>query len=87
MEEPCWRDAVAGIAPDPEEWSNQEQWRSDKLFVRSFFSVIYEWILEETVELKLSKADALVLFDSLADFHDEETIHVRDRALRIALWN
>jgi hypothetical protein len=41
----------------------------------------------ESVTLTLTKAEALILFDLLADFHEDPSLKVRDRADRVALWN
>jgi hypothetical protein len=41
----------------------------------------------ETVALNLTKAEALILFELLADFHEESSVPVKDQADRIALWN
>ena len=40
----------------------------------------------ETVALTVTKAEALILFELLADFHEEDSIQIEDQAERIALW-
>lgn len=39
----------------------------------------------ETVTLTIGKAEALVLFELLVDFHDEPALAIRDNADRLAL--
>jgi|UPI0003743374 hypothetical protein len=46
-----------------------------------------ECMPEDMVTLKINKASAIVLFEELDDFHEEESIRVREPAFRIALWN
>jgi hypothetical protein len=45
------------------------------------------FVTNETVALTVTKAEALILFELLANFHEESSIQVRDQAERIALWN
>ena len=45
------------------------------------------FVKNETVALTVTKAEALILFELLANFHEESSIQVRDQAERIALWN
>lgn len=42
---------------------------------------------DDTITLTLSKAAALVLFKSLADFHEQQRIEIHDQATRAAFWN
>jgi hypothetical protein len=42
---------------------------------------------EETVVLRLSKDEALVLFELLSRFSAEERLEVKDRVEEQALWN
>ena len=39
----------------------------------------------ETITLVIGKSEALVLFDFLADFHQERSLDVNDNAERLAL--
>ena len=39
-----------------------------------------------SVAVTLTKAEALILFDLLADFHEESSLQIRDQADRIAMW-
>ena len=44
-------------------------------------------VADDTVTLTLSKAAALVLFETLADSHQQQRIEIPDQATRAALWN
>lgn len=41
----------------------------------------------EDVEIKLTKDEALVLFDFLSRFSNEDTLSIHDQAEERALWN
>jgi hypothetical protein len=41
----------------------------------------------DSVAIALTKAEALILFDLLADLHEDPSLKVRDQADRVALWN
>lgn len=41
----------------------------------------------EDVEIKLTKDEALVLFDFLSRFSNEDTLSIQDQAEERALWN
>lgn len=43
--------------------------------------------MDEPVRVTLTKAEALVLFDLLADFRDQPTLLIRNNAERATLWN
>lgn len=38
------------------------------------------------VTLAIGKAEALILFELLADFHSQVELHVRNHAERLSLW-
>ena len=42
--------------------------------------------MDDSVTITLTKAEALVLFELLADFHDQPQLSIRDHAERVVLW-
>ncbi len=42
--------------------------------------------MDDSVTLTIGKAEALVLFDLLADFRDQTHLPIRDHAQRATLW-
>ena len=42
--------------------------------------------MDDSVTFTIAKAEALVLFDLLADFRDQANLPIRDTAQRAALW-
>jgi hypothetical protein len=47
----------------------------------------HELMSNDSVDLTLTKPEALVLFELLADFHEQNELTIRNQAERIALWN
>jgi hypothetical protein len=55
--------------------------------VAAKLSVILQEMLMDEVEIKLTKDEALVLFDFLSRFSNEDKLVIDDQAEERALWN